>query len=141
MVPENQRRTFLSYSRNDKDFALQLTNELKAAGFPLWIDQLDIPTDARQDDELEIALIECSIFMVILTPDSTASENVKDEIGFAIDNGKRTLPILLENAIVPLRLRRFQYVDFTTKSYEDNVGIIRVVVSIVTIALLWFRFF
>lgn len=74
--------------------------------------------------------------MVILTPDSTASENVKDEIGFAIDNGKRTLPILLENAIVPLRLRRFQYVDFTTKSYEDNVGIIRVVVSIVTIAIL-----
>jgi hypothetical protein len=79
--------------------------------------------------------------MVILTPDSTASENVKDEIRFAIDNGKRTLPILLENAIVPLHLRRFQYVDFTTKSYEDNVGIICVVVSIVTIALLWFRFF
>lgn len=47
MVPENQRRTFLSYSRNDKDFTLQLANELKAAGFPLWIDQLDIPTGAR----------------------------------------------------------------------------------------------
>ena len=121
MIPEKQRRTFLSYSRNDKDFALQLAKELKAAGFPLWIDQLDIPTGARWDDELEKALMECSIFMVILTPDSTASENVKDEIGFAIDNGKRILPILLENAKVPLRLRRFQYVDFTTKSYEDGV--------------------
>jgi len=93
MVPENQRRTFLSYSRNDKDFALQLAKELKAARFPLWIDQLDNPTGARWDDELEKALVECSIFMVILTPDSTASENVKDEIGFAIDNGKRILPI------------------------------------------------
>jgi len=119
--PEKQRRTFLSYSRQNKDFALKLAKELKSSGFPVWIDQLDIPTGARWDDELEKALKDCEIFMVILTPASSASDNVKDEIGYAIDTNKRILPILLENADVPLRLRRFQYVDFSNKSYEEGV--------------------
>lgn len=122
MSPEKQRRTFLSYSRINKDFALRLAKELKADGFLVWLDQLDIPTGARWDDELEKALEESEIFMVILTPASTASDNVKDEIGYAIDTGKRILPILLKDAKVPLRLRRFQYVDFTTKSFDEGIA-------------------
>lgn len=121
MSPEKQRLTFLSYSRINKDFALQLARELKSSGFNVWIDQIDIPTGARWDDELEKALEECEVFMVILTPASSASDNVKDEIGYAIDTNKRILPILLENANVPLRLRRFQYVDFTGKTYGEGV--------------------
>lgn len=121
MPPEKQHRTFLSYSRINKDFALQLAKELKSEGFSIWIDQLDIPAGMRWDVELEKALEECDIFMVIMTPASIESENVRDEIGYAIDNNKRILPILLKDAKVPLRLRRFQWVDFTNKSYEEGV--------------------
>ena len=121
MADETKRRTFISYSRINKEFAVKLAKELRAADFPIWLDQLDIPTGARWDDELEKALRECGIFLVILTPAAIASENVKDEIGYAIDHGKRILPVLLQECDVPLRLRRFQYVDFTTKSYEDGV--------------------
>jgi formylglycine-generating enzyme required for sulfatase activity len=117
----NQRRTFISYSRINKDFALRLSKELRASGFNIWVDLLDIPTGSRWDDEVEKALESCEIFMVILTPASITSENVKDEIGYAIDSGKRILPVLLENAKVPLRLRRFQYIDFTSKSYKEGV--------------------
>jgi hypothetical protein len=94
---------------------------LKAAGFPIWLDQLDIPAGARWDDEIEKALRECGIFMTILTPASIESENAKDEIGYAIDHGKRILPVLLEDCEVPLRLRRFQYVDFTSMNYDQGV--------------------
>jgi len=121
MNKENQRRTFISYSRSNKDFALKLAKELRSSGFNIWFDLLDIPTGSRWDDEVERALETSDIFMVILTPASSASDNVKDEIGYAIDAGKRILPVLLENATVPLRLRRFQYVDFTAKSYEEGV--------------------
>jgi hypothetical protein len=120
MAAEKNRRAFISYSRVNKEFATKLSKGLRAAGYPIWFDQLDIPTGARWDDELEDALQECSIFMIILTPASIASENVKDEIGYAIDHGKRILPVLLEDCDVPLRLRRFQYVDFTTKSFEEG---------------------
>jgi formylglycine-generating enzyme required for sulfatase activity len=121
MVTSQQRRTFISYSRVNKDFALKLAGELKSAGFSVWLDQLDIPTGSRWDNELERALEECQIFLLILTPAAIASENVKDEIGYAIDNRKRILPILLEDCNMPLRLRRFQYVDFTALSYDEGV--------------------
>lgn len=114
-------RTFLSYSRANKDFAVKLAKELKSSGFDIWLDQLDIPAGARWDQEVEKALRESEIFMLILTPSSIASENVKDEIGYAIDNGKRFLPVLLEKCEVPLRLRRFQYADFTNKSFDDGL--------------------
>ena len=121
MTTEKQRKTFLSYSRANKDFAVRLAKELKAEGFDVWLDQLDIPLGARWDVEVETALAESEIFMIIMTPSSISSENVRDEIGYAIDNGKRFLPVLLENCTVPLRLRRFQYVDFTNKSFDDGV--------------------
>jgi hypothetical protein len=120
MAVDKQRRAFISYSRTNKEFATKLAKGLRSAGYPVWFDLFDIPTGARWDDEVEKALRECSIFMIILTPASIASENVKDEIGYAIDHGKRILPILLEQCDVPLRLRRFQYVDFTTKSFEEG---------------------
>lgn len=122
MAPEKQRHTFISYSRVNKNFALKLARELKAAGFPIWLDQMDIPAGARWDDEIEKALRECGIFLTILTPDSIASENAKDEIGYAIDHGKRILPVLLEECEIPLRLRRFQYVDFTSMNYDQGVN-------------------
>jgi len=118
---EKQRKTFLSYSRANKDFAVKLAKELKAEGFPVWLDQLDIPLGSRWDVEVEKALTESEIFMVIMTQASIQSDNVLDEIGYAIDNGKRFLPVLLEKCNVPLRLRRFQYVDFTDKSFDEGV--------------------
>jgi hypothetical protein len=121
MDAENQAHTFISYSRVNKEFALELAKELKSAGFLVWLDQLDIPTGARWDDEIEKALHNCQIFMVILTPASISSENVKDEIGYAIDHGKRILPVFLEECAIPLRLRRFQYVDFTKTEFDYGV--------------------
>jgi hypothetical protein len=117
-----QHETFISYSRQDKDFALEFTREMKAAGLSVWLDQLDIPTGARWDDEVERALGECTIFLIILTPASVSSENVKDEIGYAIDNGKRIMPVLLKECAIPLRLRRFQYVDFTRIEFPEGVN-------------------
>ncbi len=121
MGNEKQRKTFLSYSRANKDFAIKLAKELKAEGFLVWLDQLDIPAGSRWDREVERALKESEIFMIILTQASVDSENVMDEIGYAIDTRKRFLPVLLEDCDVPLRLRRFQYVDFTTKSFDEGV--------------------
>ena len=121
MANETQRKTFLSYSRINKDFAVKLAKELKSEGFHIWFDQLDIPPGARWDAEVEKALEESEIFMVIITPASAKSENVLDEIGYAIDSGKRILPVLLETSTLPLRLRRFQYVDFTSKSFDEGI--------------------
>ena len=118
---DNRLRTFISYSRENQQFALKLAYELKSANFAVWMDQYDIPTGARWDDEIEKALRECEIFMFIMTPASVASENAKDEMGYAIDHGKHILPVLLEECEIPLRLSRLQYVDFTQKSFNEGI--------------------
>jgi len=125
MSPTKEQHTFISYSRSNMDFALRLARALKESGYPVWVDQMDIPVGARWDDELEIALDACGIFLVILTPASITSENVKDEIGYAIDHSKRILPVLLEECNIPLRLRRFQHVDFTTMKFEDGLEVVK----------------
>jgi formylglycine-generating enzyme required for sulfatase activity len=113
--------TFISYSRVNADFAVSIAKDLKLAGFDVWLDQLDIPTGSRWDDEIEKALEASNIFLIILSPESIQSQNVKDEIGYAIDSGKHILPVVIKNCKVPFRLRRFQYVDFTAESYEQSL--------------------
>jgi TIR domain len=125
MATDEPRRTFISYSCANADFALKLAKELKSAGFSIWLDQLDIPTGARWDDEVEKALHECEIFLVIITPASSTSENVKDEIDYAIDHNKHILPVLLQAAEIPFRLRRFEYVDFTNKTREAGIASVK----------------
>lgn len=117
----NQPLTFLSYSRVDQDFALRLAQELRSSGVHVWLDQLDIPKGARWDDEVEKALKGCDVFMVILTPASSQSHNVKDEISYALNNQKKILPILLKKSEIPFRLHRHQYVDFTTRNFQEGV--------------------
>lgn len=121
MLPDKSSRIFLSYSRVNQQFSLKLACELKSAGFSVWMDQFDIPTGSRWDDEIEKALHECEIFLFIMTPASVESENAKDEVGYAIDHGKHVLPVLLEKCTVPLRLRRLQYVDFTKMNFNEGI--------------------
>ena len=120
-MSDTKYQTFISYPRKNAEFALKLAQELKAADFLVWFDQLDIPAGSRWDDEVQKALTECEIFMVILTPEAIESQNVKDEIGYAIDSGKRILPVLLQQCNIPFRLRRFHYVDFTMLDYSLGI--------------------
>ena len=121
--------TFISYSRVNSDFAVRLAKDLKKGDYDVWLDQLDIPTGSRWDDEIEKALEACEIFLIVLSPESIQSQNVKDEIGYAIDTGKQILPVVLENCKVPFRLRRFQYVDCTDQSYHDSLDKIKFLLS------------
>jgi formylglycine-generating enzyme required for sulfatase activity len=121
--------TFISYSRADSAFAVRLARDLKSAGFDVWLDQLDIPTGARWDDEVETALESCKTFMIVLSPESLQSQNVKDEVGYAIDAGKDILPLKLKSGDIPFRLRRFQYVDFSKQSYNESLKEIKGILS------------
>jgi TPR repeat protein len=103
---------FFSYSREDSDFALRLAEDLKAAGAPVWLDQLDITPGQRWARAVQDALNNCPRMLVILSPSSVASTNVEDEVTFALEEHKTVIPILYRDCKVPLQLRSFQYIDF-----------------------------
>jgi len=111
---------FLSYSRDDQDFALKLAGDLRSAGANIWIDQLDIETGKRWDDAVEEALATAESVLVILSPTAVDSQNVKDEVAYALRKNKQVLPVLYLDCKIPFRLARLQYSDFTT-DYEKGL--------------------
>lgn len=112
---------FFSYSRRDSDFVLKLAKDLRAAGADLWLDQLDIRAGQHWDTVIAEALGRSTRLLVVLTPDSVASDNVMDEVSFALDKQKTVIPVLHRPCDLPFRLRRMQYADFTT-SYEKGLA-------------------
>lgn len=117
----DDQRVFFSYARADSEFALRLAGDMRAAGVDLWMDQLDIPTGARWDQAVEGALKACPRVLIILSPASVASQNVMDEVAFAIDENKQILPVLHRSCDVPFRLRRLQHVNFSD-DYDGAFG-------------------
>jgi hypothetical protein len=105
---------FLSYSRADEKFALRLARDLRGRGVAMWVDQLDIRPSEHWDRAIERAVRDCRGLVVILSPRSVASDNVADEISYAIDSGKSVLPVMIERCTLPLRLTRMQVVDATS---------------------------
>jgi TIR domain-containing protein len=108
---------FLSYSRSDERIALRLAKDLRASGVSMWVDQLDIRPSEHWDRAIERAVASCRGLVVVVSPRSVASDNVADEISFAIDSGKSVLPVMIERCTLPLRLTRMQVVD-ATANYE-----------------------
>jgi hypothetical protein len=109
---------FLSYSRSDERFALRLATDLRARGVAMWIDQLDIRPSEHWDRAVERAVSSCRGLVVVLSPRSAQSDNVADEISFAIDSGKSVLPVMIERCTMPLRITRMQVID-ATGNYEQ----------------------
>lgn len=103
---------FCSYAREDAQFALRLASDLRNAGLEVWIDQLDIKPGEHWDSAVEGALKRCPAFLVVLSPRSVVSRNVMDEVHYAIEEGKKILPIMHEQCDLPFRLRRLQYIEF-----------------------------
>lgn len=106
-------KTFFSYARDNGEFVLRLAKDLRASGVDLWLDQLDIPAGARWDSEIEKALDSAERLIVVLSADSVGSVNVMDEVSFALEHGKRVVPVLFQECKIPMRLRRLQHLDFT----------------------------
>jgi hypothetical protein len=106
-------KVFFSYARADAEFVLKLANDLRSAGVSLWIDQLDIPPGERWDSAVENALKVSPYLLVVLSPASVASQNVMDEVAFALENKKKIVPVLHTRCTIPFRIQRLQYVDFT----------------------------
>jgi hypothetical protein len=111
-------KAFVSYSRADTDFVLRLCQDLRGAGASIWLDQLDIHPGEDWDEAIELGLSQCGRMLAVLSPESVSSQNVLDEIGYALSKKKPIIPVLYRDCEVPYRLNRIQYVDFRT-AYDE----------------------
>ncbi len=111
------KKIFISYSRRDTEYVKSLVEALRKQGFEVWFDN-NIRTGTDWDDTIESELQNADAIVLILSKTSVASENVKDEISYAMGLDKPLSPIKIEECDVPMRLARKQYVDFTSMGHE-----------------------
>lgn len=100
---------FISYSRDDSDYALRLTRRLIGEGFDVWIDER---IDYGEDWEREIfeAIDNCDAFVCIMTPAAYASNWVLRECHYAERRDKPPFPLLYKGEEFP-RYGLTQFVD------------------------------
>lgn len=109
---------FISYSRKDRDFRERLDKALVKNGYKTWVDENDIPAGTVWDEAVENALNLCPLMLLVITPTSMASREVKNEWTLFIDKDKPIIPILLEPAELNFRIRNLQYIDFHKQTFD-----------------------
>lgn len=111
---------FVCYAREDEEFTLALADHLKDRGVPIWIDQRDIPPGADWDQAIDDALYECATFLIVLSPQSVDSREVRGELRVALNERKTILPVIYQECRVPRQLMVIQHADFTGRQPDDE---------------------
>jgi len=108
---------FLSHNQKDKPRVRKLAERLRDAGVRVWFDEWVI----RPGDDIYLAIergLEASrALLLCLSPAALGSNWVSMERSTALfrdpaNQGRRFLPLLLEDCELPDTLRRFKYIDF-----------------------------
>jgi len=121
-------RVFLSYSREDSDFARALCRDLRSAEVSVWTDEEELQTGSQWDRAIQDALERCTCLLVVLSPASISSDNVLDEISFAIDKGTgasfgRVKYLAKGSLLTDSKITRMlQLADFVSYAVFKNYG-------------------
>lgn len=108
------RHIFVSYSHNPQDipFTLRLVDDLRAVGRVVWID-VDDRNSAPFAANIRQALIACYAYIIILSPDSSNSNWVSNELSFVVERkSAKIYPIMFRKTQRPLEIQNLRYEDF-----------------------------
>ena len=89
---------FISYSRKDKPVANSLLSILEQNHIKCWIDYRDILTGETYASQIIDAIKACSIFVLVLSKNSSESRDVINEINSAVKEGKVVIPFKIDSS-------------------------------------------
>jgi len=116
------RHVFISYCREDADFAQAVEGKIKAAQFTTWRD-LDVHAGGDWRSEIDDGIKDAMAVVVVMSPQSVQSVYVSYEWAFAFGAGVPVIPVLLNlpfSALHP-RLSTTQSLDFGSDGPWDKL--------------------
>lgn len=118
--PSSPVSVMISYSRTDSAFVDRLQRDLEKQGLATWIDRREIsgaPKSSREtyDREIRNAIDSARVVLVVISPASVESRWVRQEYTYALQRGKRVIPVLHYGSnITPAVLAHLQSIDLRT---------------------------
>lgn len=97
---------FLSYAREDQEFALRLAQAIEARGERVWWDR-SVPPGKTFDEVIEEALAAAYAVVVLWSASSVRSNWMRAEADEALRRGL-LVPVLIEDVRPPLAFRRIE---------------------------------
>lgn len=108
----NQPKAFISYASEDRDFAELIKMKLESKGVEIWSDIHKIQPGDEWRKQIDYGLLNSDVVIVLLNTNSAKSSYVTYEWAFALGNGKKIIPLLLEECEIHPRMSVLQFVDF-----------------------------
>jgi len=124
---ENSLRIFLCHSSGDKEEVRRLYAWLTSQGYSPWLDERHILPGQNWEDEIRKAVRTCDIVLVCLSPNAVNTagylqkelREVLDAADYQPEGKIFLIPVKLSECEVPIRLRRWQWVELYKKEGYD----------------------
>ena len=100
---------FLSYARENRDWAEKLAHVLEAAGHDVWWDR-HLDGGEEFSAEIEAALDKSDVVVVAWSQESVKSRWVRDEANVGCESGT-LVPVSIDGSLPPMGFRQFHTLD------------------------------
>jgi len=132
---KDMAQVFISYAKKDYiapdgsaipgNFVDKVIDAFNREGISYWLDREQLAGGETYAERIARNIKECDVFLFLSTAAANASEWTRREIGTAINQGKRIIPIRLDNSpyddAVSLYLSSVQYIDGMELGHKEAV--------------------
>lgn len=91
-------KVFVSYSSKEFEIAEGIRSRIEEAGVATWMAPASIEGGTSYAEQIPRAIRTCDLFVLVLSRKAMASIWVSREVDRALNEGKRILPFVIENA-------------------------------------------
>lgn len=121
-------RIFVSHSHVDNDWCRGFVQVLQSVGYDVWYDERGLSAGAAWLTTIQREIQDREIFIVILSPNSWASDWVQDELQLALTTRRRIVPVVYKQTSIQGFLLTRQWIDATGLNFAAAAR--RVIVSL-----------
>lgn len=117
-------KVFISYSRKDSVVAESILEYLESKGISCWLDKRNIILGMDYAESIVHAIRESEIFLLVLSHNSNASDDVLKEVYCAVNNKLSIIPFRISDVVLresmEYHLGMVQWLDATAGKPSDH---------------------
>ena len=132
-MKEKAKEVFISYSTKDTDIANALLEVLESYGLNCWMAPRNIPKGAQWAEEIDKAIQNARVFVVIISSHSVESKQVPKEIALAVTACESIYPFRIDDTGLQGTFRYYlsdyQFTDATSDAKQKMTELAETICS------------